>query len=570
MPTYVITAPDGEEYEITAPEGASEAEVLAYAQQNYSSASTREQRQQAAVEQARRDNDPTEGMSGFDKFMAGVGKSVADTGRGIGQLVGLVDEEEIAEARRTDAALMNTGAGTFGNLAGGLAQTIVPLGGGARLASLTGRAAPYLAAGARGAAYNGAQGTIGKESRVQRAALGGAAGIAGQGIASGVGRALQGGSRSMDPVTRRALGTLEQARVPVHASQVSQSKGIKTTASALSYLPMSGAGKAAARQQEAFNRAVGRTFGADAAQLSDEVMTAARQKISAEYEDIFARSAVKLDDKALSQLGQVEKSLRSRMTADEAAMVKSNIDDILANSENGVMPGQVYQSLRGALTSDKGAAGKALKDIRSILDQAAYRSVGAKDAARLQKANSQWANMRTTEKSLQQVEGAKGNVRPASLWPLIRNGSTHEMRELARAGQTVLKDPIPDSGTAARMAVYTGLAGAGGAGAMSDNPAVSTLGKGLLLGITAGRALNSPAAARFLANGASPAVQGLARRVTQPLPYVLPAIAGQAAAAEVPLELDVEGGQAGTPEELAAQEAELVALQEEMRRRRGY
>lgn len=35
MPTYIVTGPDGKEYEITAPEGASQQEVLAYAQRNY-------------------------------------------------------------------------------------------------------------------------------------------------------------------------------------------------------------------------------------------------------------------------------------------------------------------------------------------------------------------------------------------------------------------------------------------------------------------------------------------------------------------------------------------------------
>ena len=43
MATYVVTAPDGKEYEITAPEGASKEEVLAYAQRNYSQASKPEQ-----------------------------------------------------------------------------------------------------------------------------------------------------------------------------------------------------------------------------------------------------------------------------------------------------------------------------------------------------------------------------------------------------------------------------------------------------------------------------------------------------------------------------------------------
>ena len=36
MATFIVTAPDGKEYEIEAPEGASEAQVLAYAKENYS------------------------------------------------------------------------------------------------------------------------------------------------------------------------------------------------------------------------------------------------------------------------------------------------------------------------------------------------------------------------------------------------------------------------------------------------------------------------------------------------------------------------------------------------------
>lgn len=52
MPTYVVTAPDGKEYEITAPEGATQEQVLAYAQQNYSKPAEKPQR--SLVEEAGR------------------------------------------------------------------------------------------------------------------------------------------------------------------------------------------------------------------------------------------------------------------------------------------------------------------------------------------------------------------------------------------------------------------------------------------------------------------------------------------------------------------------------------
>lgn len=39
MPTYIVSAPDGSRYEVTAPEGASEQQVLSYAQANYQGAS---------------------------------------------------------------------------------------------------------------------------------------------------------------------------------------------------------------------------------------------------------------------------------------------------------------------------------------------------------------------------------------------------------------------------------------------------------------------------------------------------------------------------------------------------
>lgn len=95
--------------------------------------------------------DPTEGMSTFDKVRAGVGKSIADTGRGLGQLVGLVSREDVDRANALDESLMRTGAGKGGYIGGTVASFLTP-GVGLKVASKVpqlARAAPVLNAASR-------------------------------------------------------------------------------------------------------------------------------------------------------------------------------------------------------------------------------------------------------------------------------------------------------------------------------------------------------------------------------------------------------------------------------------
>lgn len=125
--------------------------------------------------------DPTEGMSTFDKFAAGVGKAIVDTGRGVGQLIpGLVSREDVAEARKRDAALMNTTAGTVGNVVGNVAPMVAAgpfmpaavgtIRGGAAIGSLMGALQPSVSTG----------------ETVGNAVLGGVAGAAVPAVVRGV------------------------------------------------------------------------------------------------------------------------------------------------------------------------------------------------------------------------------------------------------------------------------------------------------------------------------------------------------------------------------------------------
>jgi hypothetical protein len=94
---------------------------------------------------------PTDGMSGMQKFNAGAGKALYDIGQGAAQMVGRGESgQETADRRQLDKPLMNTGAGMAGNVAGNIAAlaplAVVPgantVGGAAALGAVAGSLQP--------------------------------------------------------------------------------------------------------------------------------------------------------------------------------------------------------------------------------------------------------------------------------------------------------------------------------------------------------------------------------------------------------------------------------------------
>lgn len=142
--------------------------------------------------------DPTAGMSGLDKFRAGMGKSFADIGRSVkrvGNMIGIGDYDQAAAKAdaELDKPLMNTGAGQAGKVVGDIALTAVPafraqqavssgLQAGARFlpraaAAATRGAAPYVGAAGSGAVAGAA---LSPEDMSGGAATGLLAGVGGE------------------------------------------------------------------------------------------------------------------------------------------------------------------------------------------------------------------------------------------------------------------------------------------------------------------------------------------------------------------------------------------------------
>jgi len=116
--------------------------------------------------------DPTEGMSGTDKFLAGAGKAMVDVWRGVRQYLpnsmGGLSNDDIAEARKLDAPLMKTGAGTAGNIVGNVAMAAPSV--------MIPGAATVTGGATIGALYGAAQPGVNAQERAKNVALGGAAG----------------------------------------------------------------------------------------------------------------------------------------------------------------------------------------------------------------------------------------------------------------------------------------------------------------------------------------------------------------------------------------------------------
>jgi hypothetical protein len=138
--------------------------------------------------------DPTEGMSGFEKFRAGWGKATVDLGRGVGQMLGLVDREDVQQSRELDAPLMNTTAGKVGNFGGAVANALP--------AAFIPGANTVGGATAIGAGLGLLQPSTSTGETLTNVGLGGALGGGGVLAARGATSLYRGGKALVEPFTR--------------------------------------------------------------------------------------------------------------------------------------------------------------------------------------------------------------------------------------------------------------------------------------------------------------------------------------------------------------------------------
>lgn len=430
----------------------------------------------SALKPGQQTYDPTEGMSGTQKFLAGVGKGMTDVVRGGKQLLGMGTPEEHDEVKRRDAALTDTTAGMVGNVVG--------------------QAAPFMAVPASGlvragvlGAAQGATSPVGTDdSRAMNTAIGGVAGVVGQGAVNAAGKILSGPTKYVNETAKRLAARAKELGFDLSPGQVTQNPTLKSIEGAFADLPLTGGVERAraAGNQANLNTIATRAMGATGSDVGENVVQGALNKSGGEIGQIARGATVTLDNAFVSDLinvadevARMPKSLPGKRQAEK--LIDEFVDKAI---QRGAITGAEQQTARSVLraAAESGMKdprsvplGRAQKGVQTALDEALYRSIPQGEEEALKAARAQYA----AGKAVEAAKPVGGNVSGPRLAEVMRRDAPSELKDAAQAMQTFRVD-IPNSGTPTRgawmnllqspMAVAGAAAGGGGAASQSDNP----------------------------------------------------------------------------------------------------
>ena len=461
--------------------------------------------------------DPTEGMSTAERLLAGTGKAFVDIGRAAKQIVGMGDDQEIADARERDRALMGTGAGITGNLIGNLAASLLPAGaagvalrGAAAVPALSGalragqaaaEAHPLLAAMAPGAASGALMGalepTIEGESRARNmatnAAIGGAVGAAPRVLA-----------RVVKPETSAGAKQLIDEGVRLTPGQA-LGGAWKASEEKLASLPILGDIIKGAQRRgiEDFNRAaanrvlkpIGLTAPKDF-KAGHEAIAMLERKVGDAYDDVLVKiGRVDLDNAFRGEVNKI-----AGMTDELGDAAKNQFQSILKNrvidrmTPAGTMSAdtmkivesdlnRLARQYKGSPDPNQRGLGAAIQEVQASLRRATRRSAGPDLVDQLDAANSAWAQFVRVQDAAGRIGAKEGVFTPAQLTSAVRGqdktlrkGAFARgdalMQDLAESGKTALTQEVPDSGTAGRLLA---AAAAGGGPLGLIDPTIATM-----------------------------------------------------------------------------------------------
>lgn len=440
--------------------------------------------------------DPTEGMDTWDRFFAGAGKALSDTGLGLKQVASHVVPwmdpakvtQEVIEARQRDKPLMDTGAGFTGNLAGNIGIALAP--GGALKAA--GTAAAALPATARVAqALNAAGGTLLAPQSIRSAlAVGGTMGalqpaesgseritnaLLGAGLSGGAQALTRGAARMANPQTAPEVKKLIEEGVSLTPGQIMGGVAQRVEDGATSLPVIGDAIKAAQRRgiesfdAAAINRAlkpIGKVLPKDL--KGQQAVKFAEEALGEAYDSLLPKMIGNLDNAAPANAlpgvaGQAAKptfrqeldvirKMGDGLPEAQASQLNRIIDNEVVKrfTEGGRASGETLKNIEsklGGLVKDFSRSdnydvrtmGDAVKEIRNAMRRM-IEDVNPGIGDELAAINGGWANFKRIQKAAGALGANDGVFTPAQLQNAVKAGDFSKDKARFAVGEALMQD----------------------------------------------------------------------------------------------------------------------------------
>lgn len=536
MATYQLTSPDGQKYQVTAPDDATQEQVYAYFKANYGKTAQPKGQDLGAANSA---------LNGFnsavpfgERIVAGIaapliaagteGRSMwnADdlsasydqarntqavtneanpTANALGAVAGLANSLPFAIETAGSRALAGSGglkglvnaipqaATKLGNFAG---APIVAEGGSAltKFANLAGQgvksaalAAPVNALYAAGAAKEGEQLDAAADGLILGAGVSAALPVAG-GALGKLGRAVS------PEIDKGLAGLARQAQdfgIDLRLDQISPSRFRKTVQKVSQELPFSGSDAFEKKQVDQWRRAVSReTIGQD--DLSAKSIAEFKKQQTRDFDGVLKGKTINMND-LTGGLDNILADVPNNHGTDIQNIVKNNVDylkqNILGDAVNGTKVSSVRSQLIKRASSADAQARPYISKMIEEIDNVIMPQVGDEAAGVLSKARRQYRDYKTLKPLLEKA-GGSGEINPTQLIDKI-SSSRYVNADVAQLGDDPLIDLanigkrfLPKAGGS--DTIQKGLLFAGGASLLNPATAVPTIG-----GIAGNRAFQS-------------------------------------------------------------------------------
>lgn len=452
----------------------------------------------------------------------GAGSRVGSAGRGFAQLAAYGQDlvspsgnydramQEEAAARNRDQYMEGDTAATMGKFAGDVALTAVPL----SKAGAATKIGQYGGAALTGAAYSGLQPVIAGESRTKNTAIGGAFGLAGQGVSNALLKSGAKAAQAQIPESKKVYDYAKSIGINLTPGQLADNAYMKRFTSMMDKMPFSGATARNEKQQLAGNKKLLELIGQKGdGMLTPERFAKAGDDLGQRFDKVF-QNGTAYDTPFLRDLAKLRKETLGQMDDTAVRTVNTFVERVKKQAGTGFIPPKTLQSLdqmaRKAATGG-GDRQQVAQELRNILHDNFTRNANSAVKNEWKGLRKQYADFKTLEPvvarnpengvPLQALKGAiNSNQRGRGLMARDKAG---EIGKLAKVGQRMVAPS--SSGT-----VENGLAAGTGAGLLTNAPVTLS---GLLGGSILSRVANGETAGRLLRN-ANP---GSTRKALAPL-----------------------------------------------------